>query len=57
MIDSGDREGLKYEEYLIEHEISSAQAKNAVLAIDLRRGKCLCGASLATGLYLPDFQL
>ncbi|KAJ3636556.1 hypothetical protein MTP99_000090 [Tenebrio molitor] len=27
--------GLRYEEYIVEHEISASQAKNAALAIDL----------------------
>lgn len=31
--------GLRYEEYIVEHEISASQAKNAALAIDLSSGK------------------
>ena len=31
--------GLRYEEYIVEHEISAGQAKNAALSIDLNSGK------------------
>lgn len=37
-----DSKELKYEEYVIEHEVSTAQARNAVMSIDLRRGKNKC---------------
>lgn len=40
VVDNGDdRKGFRYEEYQIEHEVSSAQAKNSAQAIDLSRGK------------------
>lgn len=34
-----DNKGFRYEEYLIEHEISSAQAKKALMAINFTTGK------------------
>lgn len=34
-----DTKNVNYEEYFIEHEISSAQAKNAALTTDLASGK------------------
>lgn len=33
-----DNKGFRYEEYLIEHEISSAQAKNALMAMNFTTG-------------------
>lgn len=38
-VDGGEGKGFRYEEYQIEHEISSAQARNSAKAIDLSRGK------------------
>lgn len=36
-----DNKGFRYEEYLIEHEISSAQAKKALMAINFTTGRLI----------------
>lgn len=41
VVDDNDNKGFRYEEYLIEHEISSMQAKKALMAMNFTKGKVL----------------
>lgn len=50
-----DNKGFRYEEYLIEHEISSAQAKKALMAINFTTGRFIeCNLKKQSKTYLKS---